>query len=369
MRTYSARVMVALAAVGIVGLAAACGKSPDQPEPVSIPPAPVAPVAPVVITAIRISGPATIAPGATGQFTATAERSDGSSEDVTTSTWWRTAYSTRETLRWIGAGMAQAGGRGEAHVEAHVGPDLAGVTSNQLTVFVLEPGTFRISGTVTDAGAPVEQAIVEIMSGTGSGLWTTANDRGQYALYGAAGEVELQVSAVGFEQQAHRIVVTDTTTNDFDLTPRVTPTDLSGPWILTLSMSPSCRARLQAVPDGRQFDAAITQQGTRFKIALSSPTIYRDPYWFDGRIFGQTLSIYIGTDTSGVDFEYPGLYDSVSPTLWFGIFGSVQGTVTGSEFRATLDGQLSSDVSLSPPFGKPQVICSTKDSAVVFRRR
>ena len=47
----------------------------------------------VTLLGIRVSGPATVAPGETAQYTATAEYSDGSSKDVTAGALWSPTYS------------------------------------------------------------------------------------------------------------------------------------------------------------------------------------------------------------------------------------------------------------------------------------
>jgi len=191
--------------------------------------------------------------------------------------------------------------------------------------------------------------------------------------------VQLRASRDGFEQQVHRLVVTDNATDDFDLKPLVATTDLSGSWILTLSASSSCRANLPEVGRSREFDARITQQGTHFYVTLASPTIYdfnAPSYDGDGRIFGQALSFLIPGDTGYDDWSYPEVFDRLSPTQWLGISGFAQGTVTGSEIRATLDTTMGGafdyweSLPTDPfPAGRSQAVCHAKDNSMVFRRR
>jgi hypothetical protein len=237
---------------------------------------------------------------------------------------------------------------------------------------------------VTSAGIP-ESAAIEIVSGTGSGLRTTSDNYsfpGRYALYGAAGTVELRTSANGFDQQIRGIVVTDNTTSDFDLNPLVTPTDLSGSWVVMLSASPGCRANTPEVAWEREFDVSITQQGTRLSITRTSPTFYESctighsPATEDGRIFGQTLSFVITGDTYGSDYSYPCLFDRLSPTEWLGISGFVSGAVTGSVIRGTLDTSqggafdlYESSSTATAPGSPPKAICHAKDHSMTLRRR
>ncbi len=375
----------AVYAVIAAALLPACGntKTSTQPEPV--------PKAPSALTAIRISGPTALASGATGQFTAVAERSDGSSEDVTATANWNILWSGPDVnhsgpnvLKLLGPGTVQGVGLGEASVNVQIPFQSHNpATSPTLTVLVLEPGTFRISGTVVSAGLP-ESATIEIVSGTGSGLGTATSNNyvGQYALYGAAGSVEVRVSAEGFDQQVRRLIVTDNTTSDFDLSPLVPSTDVSGSWVATLSASPSCRANMPEAGWQREFGVNITQQGTRVSITRTSPTFYEScssgnrAVTSNGRIFGQTLSFVIVGDSDEGDYSLPCLFDRLSPTEWLGVSGVVQGTVTGSSIRGTLDTTQGGAFDLyeslptaTGPYGSPpKAICHAKDHSLILRR-
>jgi hypothetical protein len=166
---------------------------------------------------------------------------------------------------------------------------------------------------------------------------------------------------------------------DFDLRPLVSPADLSGSWILTLSTASSCRANLPEVAHAREFDARITQQGTHFYVTLTSPTIYdfnAPSYDGDGTIFGQALSFLIPGDTNYGDWSSPDIFDRLSPTQWLGISGFVQGTVTGSEIRATLDTTMGGTFdyweslpTATVPGGPPQAVCHAKDNDMLLRRK
>jgi len=367
---------------------AACSKAPTHPTP-STPSA-----SPPTLTAIRLGGPTTLAPGETGRWTAVAEWSDGSSQDVTATAswniWWSgpdTNHSGSNVLKLLGPGTLQAIGAGEASVNVQIPSQSHNpATSPTLSVLVLEPGTFRISGAVVSAGLP-ESATIEIVSGTGSGLRTAssinfAGHSGQYALYGAAGSVELRVSAQGFGQQVRRLVVTDNTTSDFDLNPLVPSTDISGSWVATLSASPSCRANTPEAGWEREFNVNITQQGTRVSITRTSPTFYEGcsagnkAVTEDGRIFGQTLSFVIVGDTDWGNYAYPCLFDRLSPTEWLGISAGVEGTVAGDTIRATMTTIHGAfDVYESPPTAavpsgnSVKAICHAADHTLTLRRR
>lgn len=374
------RVVAPLSLAWTVGSFLACGRTPTEPtRPVAQPPPPPA------LVAIRLSGPSRLVPGATAQFTAIAERADGSSQDVTAAATWRiwgagpaADHTGPSVLHLIGPGTVQAVAPGEASVNAQIPfQSSSAATAPTTVVLVLEPGTFRISGTVTSAGGP-EVAAIEIVSGTGSGLRTTSSwlaGPGKYALYGAAGAVDLRISAGGFEEQIRRLVVTENTTSDFDLEPLVPTADVSGSWAVTLSASPSCRATLPETAWLREFDATISQQGTHASITRGSPTFYescRAPTEV-GRIFGQTLSFLITGDTAAEEYNYPCLFDRLSPTQAIGIAGLVKGTVIGNVIQATFDttnGAFDLYESATTPFvGPPKVICHASDHSMILRRR
>jgi len=331
-----------------------------------------------------------LAPGATGQFTAIAERSDGTSEDVTKSAtwniWWTGPdrnHSGPNALSLIAPGMVQGLAPGEAYVNVQLpSQSHTPATSPTLSVLVLEPGTFRISGTVTAAGVP-ELAVIEVVAGVGAGLRTTTGEpAGQFALYGAAGPVELRVSASGFAQQTRRLAVTGDTTSNFELGLLEAPTDVSGSWAAVLSAAPACRANTPGAAWEREFNLDINQQGTRLSITRVSQsfwescTVAHGTATEQGRIFGRALSFVIVGDTYGNDYSYPCLFDRLSPTQWLGLSGLVEGTVTGSIVHGTMNtAQGAFDLyetapTATEPYGTaPKSICHAPDHTLVLRRR
>jgi hypothetical protein len=285
-------------------------------------------------------------------------------------------HSGPNVLRSTGPGTVTAIAAGEALVNVQIpfqthGPE----TAPTLNVLVLEPGTFRVSGRVTSGGV-AERSMVEIVSGPGTGVSTRSNSLGQYALYGATSVVELRASALvsGFEPQVHRLSITDNATDDFELKPPLSPADISGAWNVTLSAVPSCRAILPEEAWQREFTVTIIQQDTHVSITRASPRFFEAcsaPTEL-GRIFGQALSFLIIGDTAEAGYNYPCLFDRLSPTQAVGIAGPVRGTVTGSVIQATLDstvGAFDLYESSTNLFGAPpKMICHASDHTMVFRR-
>ena len=106
-------------------------------------------------------------------------------------------------INFVSPGIAAPAQRGEALVGAHAG------AVGRLTVLVLEPGTFKLSGPLSETGVgALSGATVEVLSGIGQGLRTTSHSNG-YALYGVAGPVRVRASAEGFTPQVLDLVVTN----------------------------------------------------------------------------------------------------------------------------------------------------------------
>ena len=206
-RTTVVCALAAILAVALAGTLSGCGESPSAPSPTATTPAPAL----ASIVSLRISGPASIAPRgrgvSVGQFNAIATWADGSIGDVTTNASWSTANFSVLHLA-TRPGEMQAEGRGETIVTA-----TAGGISADFLVLVLEAGTFKISGIVTDIATGQGLSGVSMKTTTISAL----TDRsGHFALYGAVGAIELSASAFGFVVQVHSLVVTAAATDDLD---------------------------------------------------------------------------------------------------------------------------------------------------------
>jgi hypothetical protein len=269
-----------------------------------------------------------MAPGTTGQFTAVADYSDGSSTDVTTSASWQS--SAGNILAFTGGGTVMATGPGEAGVTATLQ-----MTSPSQNVLILEPGTFRVSGTVTYSGSPLGGAVVEVVAGIGMGRRATADfSSGGYALYGVAGAVELRVSADGFDTLTRAAVVGGHAVGDFDLHATATPVDIAGAWAVTLTASAACSANLPEDVRQRSYAGLLKLQGPSVQLVLSGATVVSG--WIQGTLIGRSLTLDIGWNSeAGGDFY---LYERLSPTRGLGIGGAVKATVIGQEIRGTLDG-------------------------------
>jgi hypothetical protein len=291
----------------------ACG-GPNEPSPQPL-------------RGLEITGPTQIVPGETGQFRAIATFGDGSTQDVTFRTLWRSSKS--DVLRISDTGVAQGVSRGEVVVSAEMSR-----VRRQTTVLVLPQGTYKLSGRITEPGGPIAGAVAEVVSGTGLGLLAASDTNGFYALYGVAGSIRLRLSKTGFTDQMIEATVTEHTRQDFELKLRFDSLDISGSWRLTVSASPACNSTLPEALRQREFSVTIAQSGNRITLTPSSPTLVRKTA-IDGRIYSDFVTATLWFDDYYLDY---GLLDRVTPTDWVGIRGSLQGTVKNVAIDGLLDG-------------------------------
>jgi len=101
-------------ALALAAFAVACGKSPTEPGGVGGGGGGAA-----TVTSVTIGGAASVSEGATAQLTATANKSDGTTENVTSTAAWRSTDAT--VLSVSGTGLVTALKAGTAEVTAAVG--------------------------------------------------------------------------------------------------------------------------------------------------------------------------------------------------------------------------------------------------------
>jgi hypothetical protein len=207
---------------------------------------------------------------------------------------------------------------------------------------VLEPGTFRVSGVVTESGLPFPGIAVHVVAGKRAGLRVPASSTGAYALYGLAGPTELAVQAEGFHTQVRSLVLTDHQTVDFNLEPVPHYDSLNGNWRLTLTASPDCGLDIPGDVAVRTYDARIVQRGPQLTIGVSFPNrVILEGYGSDG--FGG-----VGSDTVSIRFQSsgPGEYDPprwsllelLGPRRFLGIGFLAEGRRVGNTITGWLSG-------------------------------
>lgn len=345
----------------------ACGDDgPTRPTPPPSTPPPTTPPV-VTVTRLEVSGPGSVPPGGTAQFTATAHMSDGSTQDVTTQASWRTGHSGILTVS--SSGLVSGRQRGETSLTASI----SGRPATQSEVLVLPPGTYRVVGTVRDAGFPVTGAQVAVTSGTATGLSAGASP--EYRLYGVAGPTELRVTRDGYHEQKTRLDVARHERVDFDLTLSGPRTEAAGTYTLEVSANPACRGRLPEAAQTRRYAATIVQDGPRVSVTLSGA--FRT---HDGRQRNSFSGMVEpgGIATFRLDAPYCGFYyyyydcspmdaevvEEIAPETTLVIAGSAFVRDSGSMMSGALSGSITTyDAAL-----KPAATCSAGRHSFVLSR-
>ncbi|MGH9200604.1 MAG: carboxypeptidase regulatory-like domain-containing protein [Vicinamibacterales bacterium] len=344
-------------ALALAGLLGACDGGPTRPMrqggPQNVP---------VAIVDLSIAGPNTIPPGETAQFTATARQSDSSTRNVTNEVAWRTG--NQSVLTISSTGLATGRDRGESSIQASLG----GRTAIKDDVIVVPAGTYRLIGTLRESGFLVSGARVEVTAGTGQGLAVTAN--GGYRLYGVAGDIEVRVTADGYQEQRKRLQVTSHQTLDFDLILSRPRPDVSGTYTLTVTAAPECRAALPAETGIRTYTAVVGQGGPRLTVTLEGSRFFVDR--------GRTFNRFGGTvEPSGATFYVTGpddfyyssygldVVELLTDTTFFAFSGSAATTVSSAGLSGTLTGPIETLQSTTTP-GRFERIASCRSTGHQF---
>jgi hypothetical protein len=366
------RITSGIAVAALVAGVTFCGGTPtapkQQPAPTQQPAPPPIPPG-LAVVSLRISGPTELAPRgkgqSLGQFTASATMSDGSTADVTATALWSTSQIglLHPTAR---PGEMQAEGPGEVRVTATVG-----VVSATVTVLVAVPGTFSISGVVTDVST--RQGLQGVVITVPSIRRSTGTDsNGRYVVPGASGTVEITASARGFVSQTTVLDVTGVTTQDFVLAPERPPANVTGDWTLTVSASPSCRQKLPEAARDRSYDLVVTQQSARVVFQVTTPSAVSlcgsTLGTLVGTLFGDLLEFVIVGDTSYDGFSSVCFGERLGPDQSVGIGVIGTGPVLASEIRMTTQGDI--EYWPNPDLrGVPSVVCRATDHSAILRRR
>ena len=251
------------------GWLAACDKSPTQssPLPPTTPNQPNQPVQPTLLS-IRVEGPTSVVPGTTVKFTAIGQMSDGTTQDLTATTTWRS--SDTAVLSISATGEATSGKDGEAVVAAENRAKRA-----SLQVIVLTPGRYRLTGLVSDSGTPVSGATVDVLDGSRAVMSARTDADGIYRLYGLVGDVEVRVRADGYPDQVRGIPVAADARLDFAMPAGA---NLTGSYELTITAdATSCPATgRNALPEQlrvRTYAATISQSGSQLSVKLNGGSL------------------------------------------------------------------------------------------------
>ena len=300
---------------------------------------PVAPGLPVVLANVRVVGPASVVPGQTVHYTAMADYSDGSSRDVTLSAKWSPPVGS--PLSFSSPGIAVANANGETVVRATYSPAPPDFQrSGELSVLILEPGTFKLSGKLTGLGGEPVSGEVQVIAGNGAGQF--GYGVGEYRVYGVSGPIRLRALADYYVVLERDVVVNGNSVSDLALAPTDPPVAVNGTWAITLAPSPNCPPGLPEIAQNRNYDVTITQHGIRLEFSIASPTTHvEEPGILTGSVFGPRLSLDIGDVLDDFTGQvHPNVVDRLSDTESFSFYGDINATVQGMQTTASFDGGL-----------------------------
>ena len=357
-------------AVVFAAILAACGDSPTSPPPAGGGQPPPSPA----ISRIEIAGPNDMAPNSTQQFRATAYYSDASSRDVTNDALW---LSTPLGIVTVARGLATSGPTlGHTNIRASIPGAFA-----DIEVMVIPPGTFRVSGVVTEAAAngyTVADARVEAATPTGV-VSTTTLFNGEYRLYGVAGSTEIRVTKTGYQPLVRSVNVGGHSRIDLELGPETTRPKLAGTYTLTITADEACRSQLPDDVMSRTYSAVITQNGPRLTVALQGGTfaneqsVVRDR--FSGSVeTGRPEFVLQDFYNDGLCFSGPShecwivgdVIEELGSEKFFNPTGKVIATESGSTISGPLDGTIYVRGSQAGRYG---VAASCKSSSHQFTLR
>ena len=339
-------------AIVVIGILVACDNKSPSPNPNTPSPTPTR-----SLSSVAISGPDTIAPGQTGQFTLTARYSDGTSDDVSKTATWRAGRASVLTI--VSGGLATAHDLGESSVTA----SFSSRSATKGDVVVAPEGTFRLSGRIRDAPLFVAGAEVRIMSGPSEGLTTLSSFDGTYKMYGAVGDSEVRVRKEGYDDARQHFNVTASISADFNMILSKPRDIVAGTYTLRITAAPECGA---LPPEARQrtYTAVVTQDGSRLQVVLQDASFYKSGSVSSNTFFGAvqpggvTFTPYGGALYYGYYYYRPDVLEQLTATSLF-MFG---GTATVTATPAGRAGALSGVVGiLQAPKLTPMIACNSSN--------
>jgi len=342
---------------GTLTIAVAChGKNPVGPTPT-----PTYPVA----QSITVSGTLSLRrPGDTGQLTAIATLSDGTTRNVTALALWSGGTRPGDNARVVSvtqAGLLTAVDFGLTTIGVSYGS-----TGATVPVRVAPDGAFLVDGTVTDAGRKVDRVTVEAASALGV-YSTTTGTSGVFVLPGA-GAVTLQASRYGYSAAVTRMTVDRDTQVNLDLQQLAQPGPITGRYTMTFIASPSCTLPPEA---SRRTYGALIEEGREYHwqwdltVLLDGATFFDDGWGddagFTGQVDGNNVRFAITNGWDGPAFQFIERIGNMT-TRYVGV---ATGTVSDTRIATKFDGTVvMREVGSSTTFAE----CRAADHQLVFVR-
>ncbi len=344
-------------------------RTPTQPRP----PIDIAGSTSADVVRLLIKAPASIAPQESAQLHASAMKADGTTEDVTSQTQWSTADPNAVLVER--GGIVTGLKVGEVGITAAY-QSAAGTRYGSASVIVLMPGTYKLSGRITDNGVAVARAGVTVVDGSGVNLTALTGLDGAFALYGIAGRVQLRASREGYATVTAELDVTQTSVRNIEMIPDRTRLDLSGSYTLVLR-SGACDDRADGIFGSefanRRYVAAVTQTGPTLAVSLSGADfLTRDGRGdhFDGSVDPVgNVTFAIGDPDDLYLSEYPDLVERVNPSSAFLAYGTVKAQATSTALIGTIAGPFVIAPANNPSFWARSAWCYSEGHSFEMRRQ
>lgn len=366
------------AAIISIVLIAACGGSPKTTQP-SQTPAVATPAGAATLADLRVDGPASVPPGGSAQYTATATYSDGSSRDVTADAKWT---STNDAVLSVAAtGAMTTHVTGFAEVVATLGN-----RSHSREVVVVPEGRYLVKAFVNEdqVTAMIYGVRVEVVSGPAAGLAATTDWNGMALLYGVPADAQLRFTKDGYDPVVESVRVDH---NWFEVRVPLASSsarpNLPGGYQLTITSGPCTDGTM--LPDQvktRVYGARIWNAGAKVMVELDDANFALQwcPICHEtrgNRFTGQAeaLDARFTLDEYSPPFDwndgvYPNVVEQLPDGRLLAIAGHAIVTQTPGGFTGTLDGSIAiyGSLSLGSVASVPATSCQSSGHQFVLRK-
>jgi hypothetical protein len=360
-----APIAITLTAAAI--LIVSCNRTPTTPSVISQATQPPPPPAGPVDVRLEIIGPRSVAPGATAQFNAIMHRSDNTTQDVTNTATWR---SSRTNVLTIAAnGVAAAVAAGDAFIQASVN-----TRGSSREIIVTPDGTFRLIGSVVESESsttPIVGAQVEVVGVPA--VSATSDSQGRYRLYGISANPQIRITKNGYVPRVENLTVTDHQTQNFALSWAGPRPDVSGTYMLTITLADRCRASYPEETFSRTYTAVAVQSGPALTVTLAGATFAVDRNGKGNRFGGRVEPSQVVFQLSFYDYYYGGyadLVEEISSTLYYIVSGTATiANATPNRLSGSLNGSIMTiSADPRPRPNPPGRSCTATDHQFVLSR-
>ena len=313
-----------------------------------LPTSPATGAPPVILTRLALTGPDTIHIDRPTQYTLTADYSDGSKRDVTSEAVWH--YSQPDLVTLTAPGMFTGRAKGQTTLSAST----AGRTATIGDVVVVPEGTYRLMGTVRDAGVPVDARVR--VEDEAAGVTEAEASHGEYVVFGVGGQTRVTVLKDGYETQTRVQAIAAHQRMDFELVYSGTRPDLSGRYRLTVTAADTCSNLTDEVRQ-RSFEALLEQAGPRITVTLMGAEFGADGTrmlnQIRGVLDGNRALFQLASPTSYYYYYYYGSFTpDVAVLLGQGSYYSFDGKIEAVVSATSISGPLNGGVGqlAGPPY-------------------